>query len=123
MSRRNYRVYEDIGNTQQEIFRKFAVLDTGEVSNFVKAKKLPKKGVYTMIGGNQNHSDENGHPLKILGTVRLFLILVSYVVKYELFVCENLDTSYVLGRDFSNIFVEDIKPRNRVVELDDREQI
>lgn len=40
-------------------------------------------------------------------------------MKFPFYVCERLATSYVLDSDFCDRFLEAIKPRKRLVELED----
>lgn len=68
-------------------------------------------------------SDSNVNLLQIVGTVTLFVRFGSYVVNCDFYVIERLSTTYLLGGYFCDWFVESIKARKRVVELDDCTQI
>lgn len=123
MSRRNYKVYADMGITSRSTLRVCAVLDTGAGPNFVHRDKLPKGHAQIRRGETPLINDANGRPVNIVGTVSLYVRFGSYVVKCDFYVCEHLATSYILGGDFCDRFVNAIRPRKRTVELDDGTEI
>lgn len=61
--------------------------------------------------------------MNIEGKNTLFVRFGTHVVKCDFLVCEKLTTTYVLGGDFCDHFVNAIKPRKRVVELDEVTEI
>lgn len=71
------------------------------------------------MGIDPNISDENGHLLEISGTISLFLRFGSYVIKTDFYVCEQLETIFILGDEVFELCVECLRPREKTVELED----
>lgn len=63
-------------------------------------------------------SDANKNPLKTVGTIALVVRLGQFMVKLDL-VRKSLEAPLTLGSDYSDRFVEAIRPRLRQVELRD----
>lgn len=83
-----------------------AVLDTGEGPNFFRCRDIPRIYIQISSGVKPTISNANGRPLNIVGKTDLYVRFGIYVVKCHLFVCESLDTTYVLGGGFLYWFVE-----------------
>lgn len=92
MSKKNYKEYADFGVQQIRLVRQVTVLDTLAESNFFHVSKVPEDIFTRRIGFDQNSSDENGHLVKISGTIYLFLRFGTYEVKTYFCVCERLAT-------------------------------
>ena len=120
LSRRNYKVYADLGLTTSIIVRSFTILDTGAGSNFVRTDTLPKGWESLLEPGEiPTIADGNGRPPRTCGAVTLVVRLATRANKCKFIVCERLAATVILGCDFNDIFVEAIYPRRKMVELDD----
>lgn len=73
-------MYADFVVLQTEISRNIEVLETGAGPNFAHDAQLSYRDVKRKIRLKPKISDENGHLLKISGTIALFLRYGSYVV-------------------------------------------
>ena len=120
LSRRNYKVYADLGLTTSITVRQLTILDTGAGSNFVRTDTLPKGWESLLEPGEiPTFADANGRPLRAYGTVTLVVRLATRTMKCKFIVCERLAAPVILGCDFNDKFVEAIYPRRKMVELDD----
>ena len=120
MARRNYKVFADIGQSPYELRRICTVLDTGAGPNFIKESSLSPASREKMIkGGLPNICDANGNPLSMMGRLKLVTRLGSSLVLVDFVVCRTLAADAILGADFCDRYVEAIRPRKKLVELDD----
>ena len=120
MARRNYKVYADVGLNRPLLTRRLTVLDTGAGPNFIRKDELPP-GFESRLryGPLLNIGDANNNPLSMLGVISLIVRLGTFLVKLDFIVCERLAAPVILGCDFCDRFVEAIKPRKKLVELED----
>lgn len=116
--KKSYRLIAVVCITPKFIMIVCAVLDTGAGPNFVRRGDLLRNDLHISSELNQTTRDANFRPLNIVGTTALYVRFRSYVLKCHLYVCKRLATTYVLSGDFCDIFVDDMKPRKRLVELD-----
>lgn len=123
MSKRNYKIYAEIGISKERKLRTCAVLDTGAGPNFDGIIYFPRTDMLIRTVPSPIISDTNGRPITLLGTATLFVLFGTYVVKFDLLVCKQLATDYVLGGDFWDRFMNSIRSRKRVLELDDGTKI
>lgn len=123
MSKLNYKVHADIRKPLMSVIRACAVFNTGAGPNFVFRGHLPSSEGHIKSGYKTVSSDANGRELNIVGTKNLLVRFLSYVVKFDFYVCEKLATSYVLGGGFRDKFFNSIRPRKRIVELCDGARI
>ena len=120
LSRRNHKVYADLGLTTPTMVRQLTLLDTGVGSNFVRADTLPE-GLESLLGPGEilTIADANGRPSRTYRTVTLVVRLETRTIKCKFIVCERLVAPVILCCDFNDKFVEAVYPRRKVVELDD----
>ena len=120
MSRRNYKVYADIGLDSNRLTRFLTILDTGAGPNFISRAELPDE-----VDGLIRHGplpdicDANSNPLDMIGTVKLPVRLGHFLCLVEFIVCRSLAASAILGADYCDRFVEAIRPKKKLVELED----
>ena len=120
LSRRNYKVYADLGLTIAILLRQLTILDMGAGSNFVRADTLPPGWESLMIPGEVTTiADENGRPFRTIGQIQLVVRLGSRTMKCKFVVCERLVAPVIQGCEFNDRFFEAIYPRRTLVELDD----
>ena len=120
MAKRNYKVYADIGRSRQLLTRRLRVLDTGAGPNFIRKDELPQGfEEYLRYGPLSNIGDANNKPLSMLGIIDLLVRLGTYLVKVDFIVCDRLAAPVILGCEYCDRFVEAIRPRKKLVELED----
>ena len=121
LSRQNYKIRAYIGTSTRALVQYIIVLDTGAGSSFVKKEALSPEVFKTMkpLPEQVRVRDANNRRLNILGTVELNVQIGNRQDKVNFYVVERLATDFILGCDFCDKHVEAIKPRKRLVELDD----
>ncbi|CAN8072774.1 unnamed protein product [Agarophyton chilense] len=120
MQKRNYKVYADIGLDKELLTRRLTVLDTGAGPNFIRMPELgPTNQERTRYGPLQDIRDANRNAVRTLGAVKLPVRIGHYLVKVKFVVCRSLAAPIVLGCDYCDRFVEAIRPRSRLITLDD----
>ncbi|CAN8069066.1 unnamed protein product [Agarophyton chilense] len=120
VSKRNYKVYIDIGSDRNLLSRRLTILYTGAGPNFIREPELaPADLELIRYGPLPDIRDANKNAVKTLGTVRLVVRLGRFVVLVDFIVCKTLAAPVVLGCDYCDKFVEANRPRRRLVELDD----
>ncbi|CAN8069585.1 unnamed protein product [Agarophyton chilense] len=120
VSKRNYKVYADIGSDRNLLSRRLTILDTGAGPNFLRESELAPADLERIrYGPLRDIRDANKNALKTLGTVRLVVRLGRFVVLVDFIVCKTLAAPVVLGCDYCDKFVEAIRRRRKLVELDD----
>ena len=119
LTRRNYKVYTDIGSSTSTIRRILSILDTGAGPNFIRSDEL--NGIEAVIrqGPLPDICDANNKPLQLLGTIKLPVRLGNFSSRIEFIVCKTLAAPAILGADFCDRFVSAIRPSQKIVELDD----
>ncbi|CAN8076123.1 unnamed protein product [Agarophyton chilense] len=124
VSKRDYKVYADIGSDRNLLSRRLTILDTGAGPNFIRESELgPADLERIRYGPLPDIRDANKNAVKTLGTVRLLVRLGRFVVLVDFIVCKTLAAPVVLGCDYCDKFVEAIRPRRKLVELDDRSMV
>ena len=120
MSKRNYKVYADIGPDRTRLRRLLSVVDTGAGPNFIRREELPP-GIEKDIryGPLPDICDANDRPLRMIGTIRLVVRLGRLVSLADFIICQQLAAPMILGADYCDRFVEAIRPRKKLIELDD----
>ena len=96
------------------------ILDTGAGSNFIRQDELPQH-VQDNIEPLQQHVDikkASGKPVPIAGTIRLSIQFGAKTEEVQLLVAEKLATDIILGYDYCDQHIEGIKPRRRIIEMD-----
>ena len=124
LSKRNYKVYADIGYDSTLSVRRLATLDTGAGPSFIRKDQLPPQ-VQSRIRRKELPSivDANRKPISTLGTVRLALGLGNSHCQVEFIVADRLAVPLILGADFCDRYVHAIYPRRRAVELGDGSEV
>ena len=124
MASRNYKVYADFGFNQNLLARKLSVLDSGAGPNCIrKSELLPVFDAHIRHGPLPNIGDANNNPLSMIGTLALVVRLGRRIVKVYFIVCERLVAPVILGCDFCGRFVEAIRPRMKLVEMDEGTEV
>lgn len=120
MTKRNYKVYADLGLDPYRMFRVLTILDTGAGPNFVRqAELLDELDRYIRHGPLPEIFDANNKPLPMVVSVKLpvkvgtFLDIVGFIVS------QTLAGPVILVADFCDRFVEDIRPSKKLLELVD----
>ena len=121
LSRQNYKIRAYIGTSAKALIQYITVLDTGAGSSFVKKATLSLEVLKTMksLPEQVRVRDANNRRLNILGTVELNVRIGNREDKVNFYVVERLATDFILGCDFCDRHVEAIRPRKRLIELDD----
>ena len=121
MARRNYKVNALIGKSIHAMRRFVVVLDTGAGSSFIKKSVLPPSVVAQIqpVGLASNVRDASNRRVNIIGTVNLTcqVGMRTDIVRFN--VVEKLGTDVIIGCDYCDKHIEAIRPRKRVVEMDD----
>lgn len=121
MAKRNYKVHANIGLTQRSTRRFVTVLDTGAGPSFIRRDALPDK-IEPFLRKTQSPSkivDANKRRVEIEGTIDLSVELGGRIESVRFNVVPRLAVEVILGCDFCDKHVEAIRPRKRLVELDD----
>ena len=120
MTKRNFKVYADIGDSSTRLLRTLSVLDTGAGPNFIR-KNAPPSGDLTPIsyGPLPYIADANSNPIQVKGITRLLVRLKIRAYWVEFIVCDSLAAPIILGCEFFEKHVEAIPPRQRLLELED----
>ena len=121
LANRNFKVNAYIGLTTHATMRYTTVLDTGAGSSFIKESCLPP-GTEKLI--KPLHSavrikDANNRALVVAGRINLSCQIGSRKDIVTFYVVDRLATDVILGCDYCDRHIEAIKPRKRLVELDD----
>ena len=101
--------------------RYVTILDTGAGSSYVRKDILPDK-IMPLIGPLKttiNIKDAGNKRVDISGSIDLTVQLGTRQEVIQFYVVERLSTDVILGCDFCDKHVETIRPRRRIVELDD----
>ena len=98
-----------------------AVLDTGAGSSFIRQDELPQHMQKNIEPLQQQVDIRNatGKPVPIAGAIRLSVQIGCKTEEVQFFVAKELATAIVLGCDYCDQHVECIKPRRRIIEMDD----
>ena len=121
MARRNYKIHADIGLTRRATRRFVAVLDTGAGPSFIKRDALPD-GIDDLIRKDPSATrivDANKRNVEVEGTLDLSVNIGGRVEVVKFNVVPRLAVDVIIGCDFCDKHVEAIRPRRRLVELDD----
>lgn len=70
-----------------------------------------------MVGPLSGICDANHNSLQYMGTVKLPIRLGRFLIPVDFIVCHKPATPVILGTDYSDRFVEAIRPRTKAVEL------
>ena len=121
LSRQNYKIRAYIGTSARALIQYITVVDTGAGSSFVKQEALSPEVLKTLkpLPEQVRVRDANNRRLNILGTVELNVRIGNRQDKVNFYVVERLATDFILGCDFCDKHVEAIRPRKRLIELDD----
>ena len=121
MAKRNYKIAAYLGLSRKSTARFVVVLDTGAGSSFIRKSLLThelQKSIQPLTE-EYNVKDANNRRITIEGTINLAVQVGTRfeIVKFN--VVERLGTDVILGCDYCDKHVEAIRPRRRIVELDD----
>ena len=121
LAKRNYKVYANVGMSTKNMRRFVAALDTGAGSSFIRQDELPQHMQKNIEPFQQQVDIRNvtGKPVPISGTIRLSVQIGSKTEKFQFLVAKDLATAIVLGCNYFDQHVECIKPRRRIIEMDD----
>lgn len=122
MSRRNYKVYANLGFTRRSTRRYAVILDTGEGSSFTRKDVLQTQ--WNRIKPATSDlciRDAGNHHVNIAGFIDISVLKVgSQIAAVKFYVVDKFGTDVIPGCAFYNKHIEAISPRRRVVERDDR---
>ena len=121
LARQIYKVQAYLGINPKVLVCKTVVLDTGAGSNFIR-KDILSESIQEKLQPlhiRPEIRDASNRRVRVQGTVRLVLRLGtrSEVVTFN--VVDGLGTEVTVGCDYLDKHVEAIRPRRRVVKLDD----
>ena len=118
MTRRNFKVYADIGDSPTRLLRTLSILDTGAGPNFIRKNALPAGDLIPLsYGPLPDIADANSNPIQVKGIKRLLVRLKTRAYWVEFIVCDSLAAPVILGCDFCHKHVEAILPRQRLVDV------
>ena len=120
MTKGNYRVYASIGLSYSLMRRMLTILDTGAGPNLIREDELD--GDLTDLVKKKSTPelyDANKNPLEVTGTIDLTVQLGTRTLVAPFLVVPKLAVPALLCADFCDEHVETIRPRRRIVELDD----
>lgn len=114
-SRKNYKIYADIGPTVGVMNRVLYVLDIGRGPNHIRKPELPP-GMEALVsfGSTQDIGDANNGLLLTLGTIRMLFRFRGFVDATDFIVCEKLAVPLILGA-ITATDIEAIYPRRKMV--------
>ena len=100
---------------------KMVVMDTGAGSSFIRKAILPQALLDKIqpLAIRTDIRDANNRRVQIIGTINLVLRIGDRSETVRFNVVERLGTDVIVGCDYLDKNVEAIRPRKRVVELDD----
>lgn len=122
LTKRNYKVYANVGETFKNTRRFNAILDKGTGSSFIRMNELPTHLV-EKIRPLDDHAmirNASGKPDPIAGTIDLTVQIGTSQTTVTFIVAKQLATSLILGCDFSDLHVDAIRPRRCQVKMDNR---
>ena len=121
LAKRNYKVYAYLGLTKKSTNRYMVVLDTGAGSSFIRRNALPSEAwkLIRPLHSTVRIRDANNRSLNIQGTVNLTCTVGGRSEIVTFYVVERLATEVILGCDYCDKHVESIRPRRRLVEMED----
>lgn len=119
-ARRN-KVYANIGVRSTATSRIFTVLDTGAVSSFIRRSLIPKEHIDKIrpLPRDVKVRDTNKKPLALAWQIILHVRLNDHTETVIFYIAERLAAPALLSCDFCEKHVESIRPRMRIVELED----
>ena len=120
MSKRNYKVYADLGPDRYQLRGILSVVDTGAGPNFIRFSELPP-GISNEIrhGPLPDICDMNNRSLGMICIVKLPVRLGRFLSVADFIVCPKLAAPLILGADYCNRFIEAIRPHAKLIEPDD----
>ena len=120
LSRRNYKVYADLGISTSILVRQLTILDTGQAPiSYLSTRSRPGWEALVIPGAIPTIADANGRTLRTSGQIPLVVRLGDRTMRCTFIVCQRLAAPVILGCEFNDKFVEAIYPRRKLVELDD----
>ena len=137
LKKRNYKVHAELGvkvrglKTDEQPdksaairrrLRYSAVLDTGVGPNLIRRGALPAEVILDSSKTTVLRNASN-KPMIVCGEVELQVRLGQHTAKAKFYVVEKLATDVLLGCDYCDKYVEAIKPRKRVVEMEDGTEV
>ena len=121
MAKRNYKIHADIGITRRATRRFVAVLDTGAGPSFIRRDVLPEDiGAFIRKEPTAPKIiDANKRKVEIDGVIDLSVNIGGRVETVRFNVVPRLAVDVIIGCDFCDKHIEAIRPRKRLVEIDD----
>ena len=121
LAKRNYKVHAYLGITARATTQYVVILDTGAGSSFIRHSSLPPGADKRIkpLRSSVKIKDANNRSINVIGTVNLTCEMGSRREIVTFYVVERLATEAILGCDFCDRHIEAIRPRKRIVELDD----
>ena len=124
LAKRNYKVHAEIGFISTLMVRRVATLDTGAGPNVIRLSEVPTAAMARVRHGPlPNVTDANRNPIRMRGVITLVVRLGRHMAKVDFIVAERLAVPVILGADYCDRFVEAIRPRKRLVEMEDGTEI
>lgn len=115
----NYNIAAYIGVTRHETTRIIAVLYTGAGSGLIE-HLLIRHELQKFVRPTESQVSVNASSNRLVPIAAAFNFLVNFqsrsaILKFDVF--ERLEKKVILGREFCDAHVEDIRPGKRVIEL------
>ncbi len=119
-SKKNYKVYAEIGLHPRMLRYSLTVLDTGAGINFERKSALADGwNLKLKPKPTPEVCDANKRMLNIFGVIGLIEQFGRRIVKIEFNVCERLSAPSIIGCTFMDRLFEAINPKQRRILLDD----
>ncbi len=121
LAKRNYKVHAYLGLTSKRTTRFTVVLDTGAGSSFIRKDCLPPdvQKLIKPLHSAVKIKDANNRRVNLVGRINLVCQIGTRSEIVTFYVAERLATTVILGCDFCDRYIESIRPRRRLIQLDD----
>ena len=112
----NYKVVIEYGSSASDLQEGAAVLDTGAGPNCIREDAVPQ-GARSKIREDPDYRvfDANGNALSLRGVVTLRVRAGRRLVKTDFIVCQTLQVALILGTEFIDRQVEQIRPGDQTM--------
>eukprot|EP00171_Calliarthron_tuberculosum_P023407 IDg23407t1 len=115
----NYKISAKIGPGLSDLREILTIIDTGAGPNLIRADLLPPPVLKTIDTKREivNLASASNHRIDVLGIVKLTTCIADQVTRHPFVVARNLGADAILGTQFIDSAVEDIKVHKRAVLL------
>lgn len=117
----NYKVEASIGPDIQTLRPVLTVLDTGAGPNLIRADLLPPAALEACDKDREvvNLSSASNHRLETLGVLHLTVKIGNFTARQPFVVVRQLGADALLGCTFIDKHVQQVRPKMKMVELND----